>query len=153
MRLRKKRAACSATHSGLQTPKDVLDKEIERIEKMGAEFKYGQKLGKDISLSSLKRNMTPYSSLWAHGRARHSAATARTIPMSSAANSLYKAANGEEVKLGKRVAVVGGGNTAIDAARTARRLGAEDVTLYLQKNKSGNARRKDRGLKRLRRRA
>ena len=40
------------------------------------------------------------------------------------------------VKLGKRVAVVGGGNTAIDAARTARRLGAEDVTLIYRRTRA-----------------
>jgi NADPH-dependent glutamate synthase beta subunit-like oxidoreductase len=42
---------------------------------------------------------------------------------------LEQAANGERVQLGKRVVVVGGGNVAMDVARTARRLGASEVAL------------------------
>ena len=111
-------------------PKDVLDKEIERIEKMGAEFKYGQKLGKDISLSSLKKEYDAVFLAVGAWKSSSLGCDGEDHPnVLGGIDFLYKAANGEEVKLGKRVAVVGGGNTAIDAARTARRLGAEDVTL------------------------
>ena len=46
---------------------------------------------------------------------------------------LYKASKGEKVDLGKKVCVVGGGNTAIDAVRTSVRLGAEEVTLIYRR--------------------
>ena len=42
---------------------------------------------------------------------------------------------GKPTKIGKRVAVIGGGNTAIDAARTAIRLGAEDVTILYRRER------------------
>ncbi len=118
-------------------PKDVLDKEIERIEKMGAEFKYGQKLGKDISLSSLKKEYDAVFLAVGAWKSSSLGCDGEDHPnVLGGIDFLYKAANGEEVKLGKRVAVVGGGNTAIDAARTARRLGAEDVTLIYRRTRA-----------------
>ena len=118
-------------------PKDVLDKEIERIEKMGAEFKYGQKLGKDISLSSLKKEYDAVFLAVGAWKSSSLGCDGEDHPnVLGGIDFLYKAANGEEVKLGKRVAVVGGGNTAIAAARTARRLGAEDVTLIYRRTRA-----------------
>jgi len=49
---------------------------------------------------------------------------------------LYKVTKGEKVDLGKKVCVVGGGNTAIDAVRTAVRLGAEEVTLVYRRTEN-----------------
>ncbi len=118
-------------------PKDVLDKEIENIEKMGAQFNYNKKLGRDFTIESLKAEYDAVfvaigawksSSLRCDGDNSHG--------VIGGIDMLYKVANGENVDLGKKVAVVGGGNTAIDAVRTAVRLGAENVTLIYRRTES-----------------
>lgn len=115
-------------------PKDILDREIKCIENMGVEFKYSHKLGRDMTVESLK---SQYDAVFlAIGAWR---AMGLGCPGDSSAgvwggiDMLYRVANGEKVDLGKSVCVVGGGNTAIDAVRTAVRLGAEKVTLIYRR--------------------
>ena len=118
-------------------PKDVLDKEIENIEKMGAHFNYNKKLGRDFTVESLK---TEYDAVfiatgaWKSSSLRCEGDNANGVI--GGIDMLYKVANGEKIDLGKNVAVVGGGNTAIDAVRTAVRLGAENVTLIYRRTES-----------------
>ncbi|MBR2875743.1 MAG: FAD-dependent oxidoreductase, partial [Clostridia bacterium] len=118
-------------------PKDVLDKEIENIEKMGAVFKYGKKLGKDFTVADLKAEYDAVfiaTGAWKSSSLRCEGDDAEGVL--GGIDFLYKTANGEKVDLGKRVAVVGGGNTAIDAVRTAVRSGAEEVTLIYRRTES-----------------
>ena len=118
-------------------PKDVLDSEIKSIERMGVEFKYNQKLGRDISVASLKKDFDAVFLAVGAWKSSSMGCEGENHPnVMGGIDFLIKAACGEEVKLGKRVAVVGGGNTAIDAARTARRLGAEDVTLIYRRTRA-----------------
>lgn len=118
-------------------PKDVLDKEIENIEKMGAQFNYNKKLGRDFSVESLKAEYDAVfvaTGAWKSSSLRCDGDNAHGVI--GGIEMLYKVANGENVDLGKKVAVVGGGNTAIDAVRTAVRLGAENVTLIYRRTES-----------------
>ena len=118
-------------------PKDVLDNEIENIEKMGATFNYNKRLGRDFSIESLKNKYDAVfvaTGAWKSSSLRCEGDTADGVV--GGIELLYKVANGEKVNLGKRVAVVGGGNTAIDAVRTAVRLGAEEVTLIYRRTES-----------------
>ena len=115
-------------------PKDVLDKEIENIEKMGAQFNYNEKLGRDFTVESLKEKYDAVfiaTGAWKSSSLRCKGDGAEGVI--GGIDLLYKVANGEKVDLGKNVAVVGGGNTAIDAVRTAVRLGAENVTLIYRR--------------------
>ncbi len=115
-------------------PKDILDKEIECIEKMGVEFCYSQKLGRDFTVESLK---SQYDAVFVGIGAWKAQGLGCTGDGSQGVvggiDMLYKVANGENVDLGKNVCVVGGGNTAIDAVRTAVRLGADSVTLVYRR--------------------
>ncbi len=118
-------------------PKDVLDKEIENIEKMGAHFNYNKKLGRDFTVESLKAEFDAVfiaTGAWKSSSLRCEGDNANGVI--GGIDMLYKVACGENVDLGKNVAVVGGGNTAIDAVRTAVRLGAENVTLIYRRTES-----------------
>lgn len=115
-------------------PKDILDSEIESIEKMGAKINYNKKLGTDFTIAELKEKYDAVfvaTGAWQSSSLRCEGENATGVI--GGIDFLYKVANGEKVDLGKKVAVVGGGNTAIDAVRTAVRLGAEEVTLLYRR--------------------
>ncbi len=118
-------------------PKNVLDDEIKSIEKMGAVFSYNKKLGRDFTIEELKKS---YDAVFVATGAWESSSLRCENDNASGViggiDFLYKVANNEKVSLGKSVAVVGGGNTAIDAVRTAVRLGAESVTLIYRRTES-----------------
>jgi len=111
-------------------PKDVLDKEIGLIEDMGLVIHYNQRLGKDFTIASLREK---YDAVFLGVGAWSS------IPLDCASEDLPSICGGIEFLLdaahqsisceGEIVAVVGGGNTAVDAARTAIRLGAKQVDM------------------------
>lgn len=115
-------------------PKDILDKEIENISKMGVEFRYGERLGANFTIEKLRKE---YDSVFIGTGAW------KSTPLGCAGDDangvlggmdfLYDVANGKRDVIGKNVCVVGGGNTAIDAVRTALRLGAEKVTLVYRR--------------------
>ena len=117
-------------------PKAVLDKEIATITPLCEEVRCNTKLGRDITLEELRERHDAV--LVAVG-----AAASQMIGVSGEAltgnygglDFLAKYAAGG-TGIGRRVAVVGGGNTAIDCARTAVRLGAEEVTIVYRRSKS-----------------
>ncbi|MBW6515104.1 MAG: FAD-dependent oxidoreductase [Candidatus Cloacimonetes bacterium] len=117
-------------------PKEILRREIELMCSNGMLIKTGVELGRDINLSDLSNNYDAvYLALGAQ----------KAVPMNVKGSDLpgcYLGVDylkdfmlGKEVKTGKKVAVVGGGNTAIDCARTARRLGAEVTIVYRRTRK------------------
>ncbi len=115
-------------------PKDVLDKEIENIEKMGVEIQYNKKLGTDFTVESLKADFDAvFVAIGAWKAASLGCSGDNAEGVFGGIDVLYRVANGEKVSLGDNVLVVGGGNTAIDAVRTARRLGSENVTLIYRR--------------------
>src|ERR1700687_4515364 len=112
-------------------PQDVLDREIERLEEIGITIKNNTEVGKDVTWDEWKRNydacvlavgLTEPNSVRAEGEDKagvlYGLPFLRDIGMGAST-----------VKLGPRVAVIGGGNTAIDCAREALRQGAEEVTM------------------------
>jgi formate dehydrogenase major subunit len=109
-------------------PKDYLQTEINVIESLGVEFHNNIKIGKDLSLDWLRNN---YDAVVVAVGASQS--TGLRCPGEELAgvwggiDFLRDVALGKPVHMGKQVAVVGGGNTAMDACRTAVRLGAEKV--------------------------
>ncbi len=115
-------------------PKDILDKEIESIQKIGVEIHYNKRLGRDFTIQSLKGDFDAVFvaiGAWSASSMRCPGEDADSV--FGGIDVLYKVANGEKVNLGKKVCVVGGGNTAIDAVRTAVRLGAEEVNLIYRR--------------------
>ena len=112
-------------------PRDVLDAEIERIVRMGVELKLNTAVGRDISYDGLKNEFKAvYVAIGAH-----KGKTLR-VPGDDAANVftgtefLNQANSGSPPEIGDKVYVVGGGDTAIDAARVAKRLGATVTLMY-----------------------
>ncbi len=111
-------------------PQNVLDKEINHIIDYGVEVKYNTRVGKDISFDDLKKNYDAVY-IWV---GYHKGLTMR-IPGEDAEGVLQaiyflRETNlGRPPKIGKKVLVVGGGDVAMDATRTALRLGAEEVLL------------------------
>lgn len=118
-------------------PKDVLASEIEDVLRLGVELKCGIKVGKDIEFAKLLRE---YDALFIGTGAQKSRKL--QIPnenhpdVISAISFLKKVNSKERVRVGKNVAVIGGGNSAIDAARVAIRLGADEVTIYYRRSRA-----------------
>ena len=112
-------------------PRKVLDAEIQRILDLGVELKCNFTVGRDLPLDQLRRE---YQAVFV-GIGAHKGLNLR-VPGEDAPNVftgtgfLNKANSGEEVQIGAKVLVIGGGDTAIDAARVSRRLGAEVTLLY-----------------------
>ncbi len=115
-------------------PKDILDKEINDIEKLGIKINTCVTIGKDKQLSELKSEFDAV--LIAIGAQKSSSlgmAEEDATGIINAIDFLKKINFNETVELGEKVGIMGGGNTAIDAARTAKRLG-KDVTIFYRRS-------------------
>ncbi len=112
-------------------PADILDAEIQRVVDMGVEIKYNTAIGKDVSMDDLRKEYKCiFVSLGAH-EGRLLRVEGENAPnVHTGTGFLHKVNAGETVEVGDEVVVVGGGDTAIDAARIARRLGANATILY-----------------------
>ncbi|MCD6249136.1 MAG: FAD-dependent oxidoreductase [candidate division Zixibacteria bacterium] len=112
-------------------PPDILDAEIQRVCDMGVELKLNTAVGKDVSMDDLRKEYKViFVSLGAH-QGRLLRVEGENAPnVFTGTGFLHKVNAGETVEVGDQVVVVGGGDTAIDAARIARRLGANATILY-----------------------
>lgn len=112
-------------------PHDVLDREIEVLRRMGIAFRTGVALGRDLTLSQLEQEFDAvFLGLGAWRSRRLGIPGEDHSAVFQGIEFLAQVKTGTPPVLPQRVAVIGGGNTAIDAARTARRLGAEVVIVY-----------------------
>jgi 2-oxoacid:acceptor oxidoreductase delta subunit (pyruvate/2-ketoisovalerate family) len=111
-------------------PKDILEAEINLIQDMGVEMRTGVRVGKDIPLSDLGKYQAVFLSTGVHISRSMGAKGEQHKGVLSGLEFLKDLNMGKKVQLGKRVAIVGGGNTAMDAARSALRLGSEPVVVY-----------------------
>jgi NADPH-dependent glutamate synthase beta subunit-like oxidoreductase/Pyruvate/2-oxoacid:ferredoxin oxidoreductase delta subunit len=112
-------------------PQDVLDAEIQKILDLGVELKLNTRAGADISLEELRsRHSSLYLGIGAQ-MGRGLAIPGGDGPsVWTGTDYLVRVNSGQSVETGQRVIVVGGGNTAVDAARCARRAGADVTILY-----------------------
>ncbi|MCA6214171.1 FAD-dependent oxidoreductase [Thermococcus bergensis] len=112
-------------------PRDVLDKDIATVINTGIEVKTNTVLGKDITLEELRKEYDAVFLAVGAWKGRKMGIEGEELEgVMQGIEFLRKVNMGEEVKLGKRVMVVGGGNTAMDVARTALRLGAKVTVVY-----------------------
>lgn len=112
-------------------PRDILDAEISAIQNLGVEIKYNTKIGKDVSLDDLKKEYKViYAAIGAHEGIKLGVPSEDVPNVFTGVGFLNKINAGEKVDVGKEVAVIGGGNSAIDAARVSLRLGANVTILY-----------------------
>jgi formate dehydrogenase major subunit len=118
-------------------PKAILDKEIAIITGLCSQVNCNVSLGKDFTIESLKGD--GYEAIFVALGAQASQkmrVEGEDLPgVLSGIGFLRDVVLGEKVSLGEKVAVIGGGNTAIDAARTALRLGAGEVTIVYRRSR------------------
>lgn len=116
-------------------PKEIVQSEIAYIQKLGVNIKTGVEVGKDITLEEIRRD---YDALFLATGAPDG------MKLGVEGEGLYGVIEGieflravnlqEKVALGEKVAVIGGGNTAIDCARIAKRLGAKEVNIVYRRS-------------------
>lgn len=118
-------------------PRDVLDKEIERITRMCLQVKCNVTLGKDFDLESLRKDgfEAIFIAIGAQADQKMRIPGEDLPGVLSGIGFLREIALGRKIKVGRKVAVIGGGNTAIDAAQSAVRLGAEEVTIVYRRTR------------------
>ena len=118
-------------------PRSILNKEIGYLLRMGVELKLNTPIGSKLTLQDLKAQ--GYEAIFIATGAHQSRKLGLEGGKSQeihAVDFLRKVALGESVKIGEKVVVVGGGNAAIDAARTAFRLGAKEVTIAYRRTRA-----------------
>ena len=117
-------------------PKKTLDQEIGLIERLGVKIECGRALGTHVSLEDLQRDFDAvYLAIgsWMATRMHLDGETSPGVWLGI--NFLEQVAKGTPPAVGDTVLVVGGGNTAIDAARTSLRLGAKSVRLVYRRTR------------------
>ena len=112
--------------------KDVVNAEIDILKELGVTFKTGVEVGKDVTLNDLRKEGYEafYLAIGAQTGRMLNIEGEEAEGVVTGVDFLRNVNLGEDVKLNGNVIVIGGGNVAIDVARTAVRTGAEDVALY-----------------------
>lgn len=117
-------------------PREILDAEIQRILDLGVELRTGVTVGKDITLEQLRQDYQAiFVGIGAHRGLRLGVPGEDAPNVWTGTEFLNKVNSGEPVEVGRKVLVIGGGDTAIDAARVSRRLGA-DVTIVYRRTRN-----------------
>ena len=117
-------------------PKAVLDREIELIERLGVRFQFNVSVGDSMTLNDLAHQydavflaIGTWKEGWVYLPGTELTGVIPALPF------LEAMSHSEPVPVGKQVVVIGGGNAAIDSARTARRSGAEVTIVYRRERK------------------
>jgi 2-oxoacid:acceptor oxidoreductase delta subunit (pyruvate/2-ketoisovalerate family) len=111
-------------------PKKILEAEIDQILDLGVGVETNSRLGSDLSFADLKSFQAVFLAVGNHVGRPLGIDGEKNRGILSGVEFLRRNRLNGEVPVGKRVAVIGGGNTAIDAARSALRLGARPLILY-----------------------
>lgn len=113
-------------------PREVLDFDIQALVRKGVTFQTNTLIGKALSFDELKHQgyQAFFLATGAHQEVRLGIKGEKLKGVLSGVEFLRQIALGEKVPLGKRLAVIGGGNVAMDAARTALRLGSSVTIVY-----------------------
>ncbi len=116
--------------------KQVIAREVELIRHLGVKFITGVSVGTDIQLNDLDNEYNAvflaigtWKEAWVYLAGTESKGVLPALLF------LEAVAKGEPVHLGQKVAIIGGGNAAIDSARTARRLGSDVTVIYRRERK------------------
>ncbi len=114
-------------------PRDVLDAEISRIESMGVEFRLNSRI--DDIMAAMAGFDAVFLAVGAHLARRTDIPAGDARRILDAVCLLHDMEDGPPPMLGRRVVVYGGGNTALDVARTAKRLGALESLIVYRRTK------------------
>ena len=117
--------------------KDIVNAEIEILRELGVKFRTGVEVGKDITLDALRTD--GYKAFYLGiGASRGTSVGCKGDDLAgvfTGIDFLREVNLGKTPEIGKKVAVIGGGNVAIDVARTAVRLGADEVTVVYRRGR------------------
>lgn len=119
-------------------PKDVVDLEAEMLEYLGVDFRFNTAFGKDVGLDELKKEGFEafFFAIGAQKSFKLNLPGEDNFPqVIQAIDLLRQVTMGKRNIPGKKIIVVGGGNVAIDAARTCIRLGCDEVTMAYRRTR------------------
>jgi NADPH-dependent glutamate synthase beta subunit-like oxidoreductase len=117
-------------------PQDILDGEINRILEMGVELQLNTTVGTDTSLDELREKYKAvFVALGAHKGIELRVEGEDAPNVLTGTDFLHRINAGETIDVGNKVLVIGGGDTAVDAARVSRRLGADVTIVYRRTRK------------------
>ena len=118
--------------------KDVLNAEIDILREMGVEFRCGVEVGRDVTIEQLRAQGYKgfYVAIGAQKSARLGVAGEELTGVYGGVDFLRAVNLGEQPAIGKRCAVIGGGNVAMDVCRTAIRLGAKDTYVIYRRSQA-----------------
>ena len=120
-------------------PREIIDREVAKLEELGVEFCFNTRFGKEMTLDRLRAEGFEafFFAIGAHVSFRLGIPGEAGCPqVIEAIDFLRKVALGDRRVPGKNVVVVGGGNVAIDAARTCLRLGCRQVTIAYRRTRA-----------------
>jgi NADPH-dependent glutamate synthase beta subunit-like oxidoreductase len=116
-------------------PRAILDAEVQRIENIGVTIELNRKVD-DLSVTIADRKFDAvFLAVGAHLAKRAYIPAGDASKILDALDLLHHVETGEPPQLGRRVVVYGGGNTALDAARTAKRLGATEALVVYRRTR------------------
>ncbi len=116
-------------------PREILDAEIARITALGVTLELGHPVADVVSAMQDEGFDAVFLAVGAHIGKRAYIPAGDAARILDAVTVLHDMENGERPLLGRRVAVYGGGNTAMDVARTAKRVGAEDAVVVYRRTR------------------
>jgi len=117
-------------------PKRMLDAELHVLEQLGITFRFNQSLGAGLSLDRLEKEYDMVFLATGTWNETHAGFTGEDAPNAwHAIAFLEQVARGKPPTMGSDVLIIGGGNAAVDSARTARRLGANVTIVYRRERK------------------
>jgi len=119
-------------------PRGILEEEIKTIQSLGVEIKTNSPIGPNLPLDNLFKQgyRAIFLAVGAHLDQKLNIPGEENPHVIPGVVFLRKANLGQKVEVGERVAVIGGGNVAIDAARTALRIGAKEVTIIYRRSRN-----------------
>jgi len=116
-------------------PRQVLDDEVQRIVDMGVEICYGTKVSNVLEAKAQGGFDAVFLAVGAHIAKRAYIPAGDSAKVLDAVSVLRSMEGEDKPMLGRKVVVYGGGNTAIDVARTAKRLGASEAIIVYRRNR------------------
>ncbi len=120
-------------------PREIIEKEIDYIAKRGVDIRYNTPINVNFTVEDLKKD--GFSAVFIAAGAQRSQRMGVPGELEDVEGFYYglrflrDVKLGREVRVGRRTAVIGGGNVALDAARTALRFGAEEVKIYYRRSR------------------
>ncbi|MDH4269595.1 MAG: FAD-dependent oxidoreductase [Dehalococcoidia bacterium] len=120
-------------------PREVIEKEIEYIEKRGVEIKYSTPINVNFTIENIRNS--GFQAVFIAAGAQRSQNIGIPGELEDVEGFYYglrflrDVKVGKPVKIGRRVAVIGGGNVALDSSRTALRLGADEVNIFYRRSR------------------